>query len=455
LSSNPFSKSSVAGYLPLLSGARQAVAQLTQAIENRDGLLVLTGEVGTGKTTVLNQLRLWLAERRMPTAYLFNPLLDSPNFIDFVLAEFRIQTAGSAGSAFTQFTNWLFGRHREGATAVLIVDEAQSLAPSVLQALGPLLNLESSGEKLLQIVLAGQPELNDILRRPEFRPIRQRVALRCRTAPLAVEETRAYVAARLQAGGASGEAIFSAEALEAVHFYSRGIPRVVNLLCEHALAQICAEKMQSVPASVVDKVAREFQFENARPPSFLNDHLTDATLRAMRGRSTTRENLTPLFVSEAALARNAASQSFEAEEPQTITKPEIAVSFDVPANQKPVLLQVVPSPTVTHNSESTAARSVRSQSAGGARSSGRFQFGGAKERWSEFVSGLLCKLQAAVGRESHGDLGTATTLRYLRARGSRRHDWMALAKQLIRERKQVWASVMHWLNQPIQVRPRG
>lgn len=460
LNCNPFSKSSVAGYLPLLSNTRQAVEQLTQAIESRGGLLVLTGEVGTGKTTVLNRLRSWLAERRIATAYLFNPLLDASNFIDFVLAEFGIQSTGTAGSAFTQFSNWLFVRQRAGAIAVLIVDEAQTLAPSVLQALAPLMNLESSGEKLLQIVLAGQPELNDVLRRPEFRAIRQRITLRCRTAPLSADETRAYVTARLHAGGASGDAIFSPDALEAVHFYSRGIPRVMNLLCEHALVKTCAEQMNAVPASVVDRVAREFQFDDARPLSMsLNDGLTDATLRAMRGRSTTRENVAPLFVSEAALAKNesAARHSLEAEEPQTITKPEIAVSFDAPAKPAPILLQVMPSPGADHSTEATAAPAFHSEPIAGVASVVRFRLTVAKERLTEYISGVLLRLQSAVNRRSQIGQRTTSTLPYrqLKHRKAGRHDWLSLARQLSRERKQIWVSLLHWLNQPMQARPRG
>src|SRR5262249_35565304 len=134
-------------------------------------------------------------------------------------------------------------------------------------------------------VLAGQPELNDTLRAPEFRTLRQRIALRCRTAPLSLEETRAYVEARLRAAGSNGQSVFSTEALNAVHFYSRGIPRVINLLCEHARANAGSQRMRQGAAAMLDEVAREIQLDDARPaPASLSEPSRDAPLRAMRGR---------------------------------------------------------------------------------------------------------------------------------------------------------------------------
>jgi general secretion pathway protein A len=420
LASNPFSKGPVSGYLPLLSCTRQAIAQLTQAIEGRNGLLVLTGDVGTGKTTVLNQLRAWLAKRAMPTAYLFNPLMDARNFIDFVLAEFGIQAErGSAGSAFTQLSNWLFAGYRDGATPVLIIDEAQTLAPSVLQALGPLLNLESSSEKLLQVVLAGQPGLNDVLREPEFRPLRQRIALRCRTAPLSFDETQAYVEARLRAAGSGGNAIFSADALHAVYLYSRGIPRLINLLCEYALSNACAEQVQAVPAEIVDRVARELQFEYARPLAVpLNTESVDATLRAMRGRSHGHESTPEISASTAPVKEFAAPKGSEGDTPHTITiKPEAPALITPPEGYRPVLLQVVPGATAP----STSSR--------------HSQVVAASQRISASIARLFRSAQAS-------------------ARVKRRVPGLRLSRSS-RDWRQTWASLAHWLKQPIQFRPRS
>lgn len=286
LASNLFSKSSVSGYVPLTASTQFAIAQLMQGIETRKGLLVLTGEAGTGKTTVLNQLRTWLAEKSASTAFLFNPLLDTRNFFDFVLAEFGLRADPVAhGNSFTHLSNWLFARHREGALAVLIVDEAQALSPAVLQSLGCLLNLEVSGEKLLQIVLSGQPEFNDKLRAPDLRQFRQRIALRCRTSPLTAEETHSYIDDRLRAANANGKPLFSLEALDAIRFYSAGIPRVINLLCEHALANASRRQVQPVPPYLVEEIAHEFQLDDLLPRMHhRNPDFSDETnARMMRG----------------------------------------------------------------------------------------------------------------------------------------------------------------------------
>jgi general secretion pathway protein A len=286
LTANPFSKSSIAGYLPLTASVQFAIAQLMQGIESRQGLLVVTGEPGTGKTTVLNQVRTWLAEKSASCAFLFNPLLDTRNFFDFVLSEFGVRVDVAAhGNSFTHLSNWLFARHREGALAVLIVDEAQGLSPAVLQALGCLLNLEVSGEKLLQIVLSGQLELNDRLRAPDLRQFRQRIAVRCRTAPLTVEETQSYVLDRLRAANANGKPVFSPEALDTVRFYSAGVPRVINLLCEHALVSACRRHVQPVPPYLVEEVAQEFQLDDLLPRARHRDpqFSDEANARMMRG----------------------------------------------------------------------------------------------------------------------------------------------------------------------------
>jgi hypothetical protein len=159
---------------------------------------------------------------------------------------------------------WLPERCREGRVPVLIVDEAQGLPLHVLEEIRLLLNLETPQEKLLQIVLAGQPELEEKLNRPETRQLKQRISLRCKTAPLTPKEARDYIQVRLDVAGAGGRSIFSPDAVDAVHAYSRGIPRVMNLLCEHALIDAYAGNMRIVPARVVEDVAREFHFDRER-----------------------------------------------------------------------------------------------------------------------------------------------------------------------------------------------
>jgi type II secretory pathway predicted ATPase ExeA len=164
-----------------------------------------------------------------------------------------------------RLNQWLLERYRAGEAAVLIVDEAQNLSLDVLEEIRLLTNLETSTEKLLQIVLTGQPELEEKLKLPQLRQLRQRITLRCRTSPLTLEETFGYIAERLRIAGANGEPIFSKEAIETVHVYSRGIPRVVNLLCEHALINAYVDHLRPVPAHLVEEVAREFQLDEIAP----------------------------------------------------------------------------------------------------------------------------------------------------------------------------------------------
>src|SRR6202042_2143786 len=185
---------------------------------------------------------------------------------DFMMADFEIPVESRHKSqVLLKLNHWLLDRYRAGETAVLIVDEAQNLSLQVLEEIRLLTNLETSTEKLLQIVLTGQPELEEKLKLPQLRQLRQRITLRCRTGALSLEETFGYIAERLRIAGAGGEPIFSKEAIQTVHMYSRGIPRVVNLLCEHSMINSYVDSLRPVPAHVVEEVAREFQLDEIAP----------------------------------------------------------------------------------------------------------------------------------------------------------------------------------------------
>jgi type II secretory pathway predicted ATPase ExeA len=185
---------------------------------------------------------------------------------DLIMAEFEIPCESREKSqVLLRLNQWLLDRYRTGETAVLIIDEAQNLSGEVLEEIRLLTNLETSTEKLLQIVLTGQPELEEKLKLPQLRQLRQRITLRCRTAPLTLEETFGYIAERLRIAGANGEPIFSKEAIQTTHMYSRGIPRVVNLLCEHALINAYVDSVRPVSAQLVEEVAREFQLDEIAP----------------------------------------------------------------------------------------------------------------------------------------------------------------------------------------------
>jgi general secretion pathway protein A len=266
LKENPFNVNPDPRYLFFTDQIEETLTGLMYGIQTRKGFITLTGEVGTGKTTLINRLLEWLHQRRARTAFLFNSRMNTNQLFDFILAEFDIACdSKSKSQQLMKLNHWLLDRYRMGETVVLIVDEAQNLTFPVLEEIRLLTNLETSTEKLLQIVLSGQPELEERLRLPELRQLRQRIMVRCKTAQLTKEETHQYVNDRLKTAGANAGAIFSSQALDAVHLYSMGIPRVINLLCEHALVNAYAENQRPIPPKVIEEVAREFQLDEVEP----------------------------------------------------------------------------------------------------------------------------------------------------------------------------------------------
>jgi general secretion pathway protein A len=262
LKENPFNVNPDPRFLFLTQQIEEALAGLMYGIRTRKGFITLTGEVGTGKTTLINRLLDWLHQQRTRTAFLFNSRMNTNQLFDFVLSEFDIVCESRTKSQqLMKLHQWLLERYRSGETAVLIVDEAQNLTYPVMEEIRLLTNLETSTDKLLQVVLSGQPELEEKLRLPQLRQLRQRITLRCKTTPLTQEQTRDYISERLRIAGATGEPIFGKEAVEAVHLYSLGIPRVVNLLCEHSLVNSFVEQKRQVTAKIVEDVAHEFQLD--------------------------------------------------------------------------------------------------------------------------------------------------------------------------------------------------
>src|SRR5579862_3288502 len=266
LRENPFNVNPDPRYLFVTPHTEEALSCLTYGVQGRKGFILLTGEVGTGKTTLINKFLEWLHREGLPTAFIFNSRLNEEQFFEFMMTDFGIPCDSREKSqVLLRLNQWLLERYRAGETAVLIVDEAQNLSPEVLEEIRLLTNLETSTEKLLQIVLTGQPELEEKLKIPSLRQLRQRITLRCRTAPLSLEETFGYVAERLRIAGANGEPVFSKEAIQTVHLYSRGIPRVVNLLCEHSMINAYVDSLRPIPAHLVEEVAREFQLDEIEP----------------------------------------------------------------------------------------------------------------------------------------------------------------------------------------------
>jgi type II secretory pathway predicted ATPase ExeA len=257
LRAQPFGASPDPRFLFLRPQIREALACLQYGIAARKGFVVMTGEVGTGKTTLLRTVLGTFTRDRITTSFVFNPRLDVLDFLEFVLTDFGIPPrVRTKSSMLLQLNSWLIERYRAHQLCVIVVDEAQNLSWDLLEEIRLLTNLETSSEKLVQIILAGQPELEEMLQRPNLRQLRQRVSLWCQTRPLNEEETRDYIAERLRIAGAV-QPVFLPEAIHLVYHYSQGIPRIINLICEHALVNSYAEQVKPIPGYVVEAVGLE------------------------------------------------------------------------------------------------------------------------------------------------------------------------------------------------------
>jgi general secretion pathway protein A len=266
LKTNPFNVNPDPRFLVFTEQIEETLTSLMYGIQTRKGFVTLTGEVGTGKTTIINRLLDWLRHRSAHAAFLFNSRMNTNQLFDFILAEFEISCPSSSKSQqLMRLNQWLLDRYRGGETVVLIIDEAQNLTFPVLEEIRLLTNLETSTEKLIQIVLSGQQELEEKLKLPQLRQLRQRIMLKCKTKPLDNEQTHSYVLERLKTAGAGPEPIFSQQALNTVYLYSLGIPRVINLLCEHSLVNAFVEQQRPVQPGIVEEVAREFELDQVEP----------------------------------------------------------------------------------------------------------------------------------------------------------------------------------------------
>ncbi len=257
----PFGPSPDPRFLCMTPQIREALACLQYGIATRKGFVVMTGEVGTGKTTVLKTVLGTFAKDRVSSAFVFNPRLDVLDFLEFVLNDFGIPPRARTKSGMLQQLNhWLIDRFRQRGLCVIVVDEAQNLSWELLEEIRLLTNLESSSEKLLQIVLSGQPELAEKLRDPSVRQLRQRISVWCRTQPLSWDQTQAYISERLRIAGAT-QSVFSPEAIQIAHRYSNGIPRLINLICEHSMISAYVEQIKPIPARVVESVSIELDLD--------------------------------------------------------------------------------------------------------------------------------------------------------------------------------------------------
>jgi general secretion pathway protein A len=238
---------------------QEAFATLRYGIEARKGFIVITGEAGTGKTTLLRRLMQSFG-RHVQTAYIYNPHVTLTELLRLILGDLGLPNRTDDRLAMiAQLNEYLIKQLKERNIVTLLVDEAQELSIEMLEEIRLLSNLETDTQKLLQIVLMGQPELERKLDQPELRQLKQRVALRCRLDPLPSNEVGEYIAARLKAVGYSRKDLFHASAVEKIAAHSRGIPRIINIICDNALLIAFAASKKTVSAATIDEVARDLR----------------------------------------------------------------------------------------------------------------------------------------------------------------------------------------------------
>lgn len=243
----------------------EALAALYYGVRRHKGFVVVTGEVGTGKTLLLRcLLRLLKESREVAYAYMFNSRLSPTEFLQYVLSDFGLPASGKNKSELLlELGQFLISRGAKKQTTVLIIDEAHHLSAEILEEVRLLSNLETSDDKLLQIVLVGQPELDEKLDSVGLRQLKQRIALRAHLGALDAEETRLYIGQRLQIAGVnlSTTELFPPETVAMIFRHSRGFPRLINTICENSLITAYARQMPMVTPDIVADVAKEFRLD--------------------------------------------------------------------------------------------------------------------------------------------------------------------------------------------------
>ncbi|MFA7060168.1 MAG: AAA family ATPase [Pedobacter sp.] len=254
----PFTLTPNPRFIFLSKNHKEAFAHLLYGINNHYGFIELIGEVGTGKTTVLRTLLGQLKDENYRTALIFNPCLTGVELLRSINHEFGLNSKSEyANELLVELNRFLLAENAEGRTVVLVIDEAQNLKPEVLEQIRLISNLETENDKLIQIILAGQPELKILLERPELRQLNQRIAVRYTLKPMSTNETRTYIRHRMDVAGETGGVSFSLYAIKWIYLYTRGVPRMINILCDRALLIAYGEERRRISSNIVTRAIRE------------------------------------------------------------------------------------------------------------------------------------------------------------------------------------------------------
>jgi len=251
----------------------EALASLIYGVKGRKGFVVTTGEVGTGKSLLVRCLLQWLAKGQISFSHIFNTRLSALEFLQYFLADLGLPAGSNKAEILIRLNQHLIGQYRRSSTTVLVVDEGQLLDWEVLEEIRLLTNLETAQQKLLQIILVGQPELELKLDSPGLRQLKQRITFRCRLQALSEQQTRAYIAHRLEIAGANSHAgnLFPEATLAAIAQHSRGIPRLINTICENALIEGYARQIPEITPEMIHQIAVDSRLQSTQQPELICD----------------------------------------------------------------------------------------------------------------------------------------------------------------------------------------
>ena len=262
LTENPFNLSPDPAFLYLSPQHEEALANLTYGVQSRKGFIVLTGEVGTGKTTLLECLRDYMEEEGILFGFVFNPRLTVDQFFEMIAYDFDLQCPRDSKSrVLLSLQQMLLQRAVKNGTAALVVDEAHDLSWDLLEEIRMLGNLENRAGKLLQVVLAGQPELDRKLDAPNLRQLKQRIVLRCALKNFLEDQTLEYISSRLAKAGMVEQTVFPLDVLRGIHRRSDGIPRVINILCDNLLLTAFAMERKVTTLEMLDEVSADMRLD--------------------------------------------------------------------------------------------------------------------------------------------------------------------------------------------------
>ena len=269
LDRNPFDLSPDPYFVLPTERTKEVFAAVYYAVARRKGFVVVTGEVGTGKTLMVRCLLKILKRQEVAFSNVFNPKLSTLDFLRFIAHDLGLKVPDpTKGNVLAALYEYLLGQALKGTTTVLVVDEAHQLSMNALEEIRLLTNLETTQQKLVQIILVGQPELDRKLDSFELRQLKQRIAVRCRLEPLELEETCTYIERRLKLSGAQEKAptIFPRETMESIFRYSHGIPRSINAMCEQSLVAAFARESATVTPAIIDEVASYYRLKTMPAP---------------------------------------------------------------------------------------------------------------------------------------------------------------------------------------------